>query len=595
MRSHVAVALAVCSILPATADAAEPRTVTYLFTGAPQEWVVPQGVTSASFDLVGGRGGDGSGPSFTPFALGGAPARSRAVSTVVPGARLQVRVGGRGGFQDGRRGSSAGGFNGGGGVGLFGNIAPIGGGGGGASDARSEPYDLMDRLVIAGGGGGGGGNGAAGPGGAEGPSGGAGGSAVGAGAERGSNGLGLGGNPGSAGTDVAGGTGGTDGNGGRVPADANGSLGRGGVPSTPTRGSAGRGGGGGGGLYGGGAGGAGSVPPQEDDGSGAGGGGAGSSLASGGTVTTASRDTAASVSITYVPGPPVVSVSTPTEGEVVAFGAATSAAFACSDEPGGGPGIATCTDADGRSSGQPLDTITPGERTLEVTARTADGRTATVRRRYVVGPPPAADPPPGPSGPPAALPLPPAPAAPGPALPLALCGGVRISLVDLTRSGGRVRVAGIAEARFAGRTVTLRPDRGPSTRVRVAADGAFSASVRAPRARSFQASLGSALRSASFRVERRLTVLARRTGPETTRVTFRLALRSGQRAFTADVLRQTSCTKRTRAGRVNLDRTGRGTITLPNPVGSDPVALYRVVARLKSGKAYSVPIAVLAR
>ena len=107
-------------------------TVTCGYTGEVQTWTVPQGVTSASFDVQGAQGGSGGG-------AGGSGGRAVDTLTVIPGAVVDVRVGG-----DGENG----GFNGGGSGG-----ASVGGG---ASDIRIGGSALSDRVLVAGGGGGGG-------------------------------------------------------------------------------------------------------------------------------------------------------------------------------------------------------------------------------------------------------------------------------------------------------------------------------------------------------------------------------------------------------------------------------------------------------
>ncbi|MFS0701681.1 putative Ig domain-containing protein [Cellulomonas sp. 179-A 4D5 NHS] len=124
-----------------TANAAVGQT--FVYTGAPQLYVVPEGVTSIDVTLRGGQGGSaGAGK-------GGGAAVVDATIAVTPGESLQINVGGSG---------DTGGWNGGGrGVSY----------GGGASDVRrpafstsaSCAFDLNcaadKRVVVAGGGGGG--------------------------------------------------------------------------------------------------------------------------------------------------------------------------------------------------------------------------------------------------------------------------------------------------------------------------------------------------------------------------------------------------------------------------------------------------------
>ena len=76
-----------------------PVTETFGFTGGPQSFVVPAGVTSVTIDAFGGQGGSSAsattgtpGPS-SPGGLGG---EAQATVTVTPGETLQVNVGGQG-------------------------------------------------------------------------------------------------------------------------------------------------------------------------------------------------------------------------------------------------------------------------------------------------------------------------------------------------------------------------------------------------------------------------------------------------------------------------------------------------------------------
>ena len=122
-------------------------TQTFVFTGGPQLYVVPDGVTAINVTVKGGRGG--TPPSG---GTGGAGATVTATIAVTPGETLQVMVGGAGV-------AGGGGYNGG---------ARGAGGGGGASDIRRPAFSTTsscaftlscgaaERIVVAGGGGGGG-------------------------------------------------------------------------------------------------------------------------------------------------------------------------------------------------------------------------------------------------------------------------------------------------------------------------------------------------------------------------------------------------------------------------------------------------------
>src|ERR1017187_5135062 len=166
----VVLPLAVSSL--AVPASAATRNVTFGFTGGPQTFVVPTGVTAATFAVSGAWGGaTGSG--------GAACCGSTATFTftnLVPGESIQINVGGRGGgttLVSGSNGTTAlspggaGGFNGGatGGTAIAtttpgnGTIASGGGGGGGASDIRRGGTALANRVLVGAGSAGEGGSG----------------------------------------------------------------------------------------------------------------------------------------------------------------------------------------------------------------------------------------------------------------------------------------------------------------------------------------------------------------------------------------------------------------------------------------------------
>lgn len=142
-RGTLSSAIAICASLVASAPASgATQTETFAYTGGPQTWTVPAGVTSASFQLT--------GASSLIFVLAGPPdsfvgglaGRASATIPVTPGGSVQINVG--------ERGDAAGGWNGGGdGAGQLG-----GSGGGGATDIRIGGTSLGDRVLVAGGGGG---------------------------------------------------------------------------------------------------------------------------------------------------------------------------------------------------------------------------------------------------------------------------------------------------------------------------------------------------------------------------------------------------------------------------------------------------------
>ena len=77
-------------------------TCVFAYTGAAQSWTVPEGVTSATFDLYAAQGGGNTGYDQLAAGLGGRATATIAVSSI------QVNVGGQGSY-------NAAGFNGGGG------------------------------------------------------------------------------------------------------------------------------------------------------------------------------------------------------------------------------------------------------------------------------------------------------------------------------------------------------------------------------------------------------------------------------------------------------------------------------------------------
>lgn len=123
--------------------------VVFAYTGFPQTWVVPAGITSIAFDVQGGMGGDDFhfGPASTPNPGNGG--RAQGAIAVTPGQTLTMYVGGAG--ADGTTIGAAGGYNGGGNAFYYPGFG-CGGAGGGASDIRFGAATLSDRIVVAGGG-----------------------------------------------------------------------------------------------------------------------------------------------------------------------------------------------------------------------------------------------------------------------------------------------------------------------------------------------------------------------------------------------------------------------------------------------------------
>lgn len=140
----------------ATPSPGQAGTTNYTFdyTGGPQTWVVPAGVTQATFSVVGAQGGS-AGTAFGVPVPGGFGGRAVATLAVTPGETINIFGKGADFRDDLSCTDRAGGFNGGGDAGVNNTeIAYCGQGGGGASDVRIGGVDLSNRVLVAGGGGG---------------------------------------------------------------------------------------------------------------------------------------------------------------------------------------------------------------------------------------------------------------------------------------------------------------------------------------------------------------------------------------------------------------------------------------------------------
>jgi LPXTG-motif cell wall-anchored protein len=148
-----AAVVAVAPMASAGGKSATPKflgTKDFVYTGAPEDWTVPAGITSITA-LVCGASGENMllGGTSTKFA--GRPGHGGCVGAdvrVAPGDVIHVRVGGH-------ATTSAGGWPDGGLMTCPGIIC--GGGGGASSDIRIGGDTLADRVLVGGGGGGGGG------------------------------------------------------------------------------------------------------------------------------------------------------------------------------------------------------------------------------------------------------------------------------------------------------------------------------------------------------------------------------------------------------------------------------------------------------
>lgn len=120
----------------------------YEFTGTPQVYEVPEGVTYVKMETWGAQGGDSEACNVAENQSdGGLGGYAAGYLSVTPGELLYVYVGEKPGQVNGT--FSAGGYNGGGLGGQY------GGAGGGATDIRRGATALTDRIIVAGAGGGG--------------------------------------------------------------------------------------------------------------------------------------------------------------------------------------------------------------------------------------------------------------------------------------------------------------------------------------------------------------------------------------------------------------------------------------------------------
>src|SRR5690606_34343505 len=104
-----------------SAQATEPTIVEFTYTGAPETWDVPDGVTEITATACGAQGGTGVTTTYeddVPGEAGGLGGCATAVLSITPGETLTVVVGGQGDAHPGSSdpptsATSTGGYNGG--------------------------------------------------------------------------------------------------------------------------------------------------------------------------------------------------------------------------------------------------------------------------------------------------------------------------------------------------------------------------------------------------------------------------------------------------------------------------------------------------
>ena len=107
---------------------ARSTNITFLFTGASQNYTIPEDISVILFEAYGAQGGTVQGS-------GGLGGFINTTIAVLPGAVLQIFVGGSGGFNGG--GGANGCYN------PYG--APMGGG---STDLRFSPYCMIPRFCT---------------------------------------------------------------------------------------------------------------------------------------------------------------------------------------------------------------------------------------------------------------------------------------------------------------------------------------------------------------------------------------------------------------------------------------------------------------
>jgi hypothetical protein len=146
--------MATSTAVTVTLEAVTHSSTTFSYMGTAQTFTVPTCITSITVDATGAAGG-----SSSMGGTGGLGGRVQGTIPVSAGAVLDVYVGGAGQLASSSA-TNVGGYNGGGtallgGVDCYGTtVASCSATGGGASDIRTSPYGLANRIVAAGGGGG---------------------------------------------------------------------------------------------------------------------------------------------------------------------------------------------------------------------------------------------------------------------------------------------------------------------------------------------------------------------------------------------------------------------------------------------------------
>ena len=285
------------------------------------------------------------------------------------------------------------------------------------------------------------------------------------------------------------------------------------------------------------------------------------------------------------PAPPTASISSPASGGTYTQGAVVHTTFLCS-EGAGGPGLESCVDSNGLSSGSgTLATAAPGTHSYTVVAKSTDGQSAKAEITYTV----------------TALPSSPTKPAPVP-LPLQ-CSGRAIVLTTVIQVGNKVHLSGFALAKYAGAKITIsisdvpkRYAKGLGGTTVATAAGTFEANLRAPTGRLAPLTRYTATVSGKSSLGLKLGRTLKITGNVPAAGGSRLSLQDTERLGSAKhvitIARQVSCTSEVVFAKLKLPANGKLTVLLPGPAGAGEVSYYRAFTPTHAGLTYSLPISV---
>lgn len=172
---------------------------------------------------------------------------------------------------------------------------------------------------------------------------------------------------------------------------------------------------------------------------------------------------------------------------------------------------------------------------------------------------------------------------------IVLCGQ-DIVLVDVIGGGSKVKVGGVTLLKYKGQTVTIRAGGKKVGTAKVSAKGGFATTVALPKKSlrktiKYQATVGKK-KSRALRLERKL-LITKRSGLT---VSGRITAPKSVRPKTVTFYQQLTCVKRKVFATAKVSKSGTFKVKLAGPVAPEPYGLFRVSAKLKRGKTYTLPI-----